>query len=45
MDFKLNTTYDYNNDVHKSKIIKYEPNNLATMNMVKTNIIINLNRE
>ena len=45
MDFNLNTIYDYNNDVHKSKIIKYEPNNLATMNTVNTNIIIILNRE
>ena len=39
------TTYGYNNDIHKSKIIKYKPNNLATMNTVNTNIIIILNRE
>ena len=44
MDFKLDTTYGYNNDIHKSKIIK-KPNNLATMNTVNTNIIIILNRE
>ena len=45
MDFKLDTTYGYNNDIHKSKIIKYKPNNLATMNTVNTNINIILNRE
>ena len=45
MDFNLDTTYGYNNDIHKSKIIKYKPNNLATMNTVNTNIIIILNRE
>ena len=45
MDFNLDTTYGYNNDIHKSKIIKYEPNNLATMNMVNTNNNIILNRE
>ena len=45
MDFNLDTTYSYNNDIHKSKIIKYKPNNLATMNTVKTNINIILNRE
>ena len=45
MDFNLDTTYGYNNDIHKSKIIKYKPNNLATMNTVNTNININLNRE
>ena len=45
MDFNLDTTYGYNNDIHKSKNVKYKPNNLATMNTV--NIIINiiLNRE
>ena len=42
MDF---TTHGYNNDIHKSKIIKYKPNNLATMNTVNTNINIILNRE
>ena len=45
MDFNLDTTYGYNNDIYKSKIIKYKPNNLATMNTVNTNIIIILNRE
>ena len=45
MDFNLDTTYGYNNDIHKSKIIKYKPNNLATMNTIKTNINIMLNRE
>ena len=45
MDFNLDTTYGYNNDIHKSKIIKYKPNNLATMNTVNTNINIILNRE
>ena len=45
MDYNLDTTYDYNNDIHKSKIIKYKPNNLATMNTVNTNINIIINRE
>ena len=45
MDFNLDTTYGYNNDIHKNKIIKYKPNNLATMNTVNTNINIILNRE
>ena len=45
MDFKLDTTYGYNNDIHKSKIIKYKPNNLATMNTVNTKINIILNTE
>ena len=45
MNFNLDTTYGYNNDIHKSKIIKYEPNNLATMNTIFTNINIILNRE
>ena len=43
MDFNLNTTYGYNNDVHKNKIIKCQPNNLVTMNTVNTNINIILN--
>ena len=43
MDFNLDTTY--NNDIHKSKIIKYKPNNLATMNTINTIINIILNRE
>ena len=45
MDFNLDTTYSYNNDIHKSRIIKYKPNNLATMNTVNTNNNIILNRE
>ena len=40
----MDTTY-YNNDIHKSKILKYKPNNLATMNTINTNINIILNRE
>ena len=45
MDFNLDTTYGYKNDIHKSKIIKNKPNNLATMNTVNTNINIIINRE
>ena len=45
MNFKLDTNFGYNKDIHKSKIIKYKPNNLATMNSVNTNINIILNRE
>ena len=45
MNFKLDTTYGYNKDIHKSKITKYKPNNLSTMNTVSTNIVIILNRE
>ena len=45
MDFNLDTTYGYNNDIQKSKAIKYKPNNLATMNTVNTNINIILKRE
>ena len=45
MDFNSDTTYGYYNDIHKSKIIKYKPINLATMNTVNTNINIILNRE
>ena len=45
MVFTLDTTYGYSNDIHKSKIIRYKPNNLATMNTVNTNINIILNRE
>ena len=45
MNFSLGTTYGYNKDIHKSKIIKYKPDNLATMNTVNTNINIFLNRE
>ena len=45
MDFSLESTYGYNNDIHKSRIIKYKQNNLATMNTINTNINIILNRE
>ena len=45
MDFNLDTTYGYNNDIHKSKKINYKPHSLATMNTVNTNINIILNRE
>ena len=45
MDFNLDATYGYKNDIHKNKIIKYKPNNLATMNTINTNINIILNRE
>ena len=45
MDFNLDTTYGHNNDIHKNKIIKYKPNNLATMNTINTNINIIVNRE
>ena len=41
----MDTTYGYNDDVHKNMIIKYKPNNLATMNTVNTNINIILKRE
>ena len=41
----MDTTYGYNNDTRKSKIVKYKPNNLATMKTVNTNINIILNRE
>ena len=45
MDFNLDTIYGYNNDIHKSKIIKYKPNNLATMNTVNSKINSILNGE
>ena len=45
MDCNLDATYGYNNDIHKKKIIKYKPINLATMNTVNTNINIILKRE
>ena len=44
MDSSLDTTYDYNNDIHKSKIIKYKTINLATRIKVNTNINIIFNR-
>ena len=45
MDFDLNTTYEFNNDIHKCKVINYKPNNLEAMNSVNTNMNIILNRE
>ena len=45
MKFNLDTTYGYNNDIHNSRIKKYKPNILATMNTVNTNINIIPNRE
>ena len=45
MNCNLDTTYGYNNDIHKSKVIKYKLNNLATMNTFHTNIKIILIRE
>ena len=45
MDFNLDTTYGYNNYIHKSMIIKYKPNNLATRNTINTNFNIILNRK
>ena len=45
MDFNLDATYGYNNDTHKSKIIQFKTNNLATMNTLNTNINIILNRK
>ena len=45
MNFNLHATYGYNNEINKSKIKKYKPNNLATMNKVNLNINIILNRE
>ena len=41
MDFDLNKTYD----IHRSRIMKNKPNNLATLNTVNTNNNIILNRE
>ena len=41
----MDRTYSYNKDIHKSKIIKYKPNNLALTNTINTNINIILNRE
>ena len=45
MYFDLNTTYEFNNDIHRRKIIKNKPNTLATLNTVNTNINIILKRE
>ena len=45
MDIYLDATYGYKNDIHKNMIIKYKPNNLATINAVNTIIIIILNKE
>ena len=44
MDPNLDTTYGYSNEIHKSKIIRHKPKNLATMNTDNTNINIILNR-
>ena len=41
----MDTTYGFNNDKHKSKILNYKPNNLATMNTVNTIINIIFIRE
>ena len=43
--FYSDTSYGYNDDKHKIKIINFKPNNLATMSTVNTNINIILNRE
>ena len=45
MDLNLDETYGYKNDIHNSKILKYKPINLETMNTINTNINIILNRE
>ena len=45
MDCNMDTNYGYKNDIHKIKIKKYKPNNLATMNTINTNIKTILNRE
>ena len=44
MGFILVTTNCYNNDIQKSKFIKYKPSNLAAMNAINTRINIILNR-
>ena len=43
--YSHNYSLSYNTDIHKNKIIKYKPNNLATINTINTNINIILNRE
>ena len=45
MNFNLDTGFDWNNDIHKSKIIKQKPNNRATINTVNTNISVRLTRK
>ena len=45
MEHNLDTTYCYNKDKHKNKIINYKPNDLATMSTVITKRNIILNRE
>ena len=45
MDFNLDTTYVYDNDIKKSKIIKLKANYLATMSTVNTKISIILKKE
>ena len=41
----MDTTYGYNNHIHKTRIIKYQPRNPATIHTVNTIINIILNRE
>ena len=45
MDFNLDSTYGYNDDINKSKIVRYPQNNLATMITVNTNTNTILIRE
>ena len=45
MDPNLDTTYGYNDDIHKGKIIKHKHNILGTRNTVNTIINIILNFE
>ena len=45
MDFNLDATNGYNNDIQKNKIMKCKLNNLPTMNTVNTIINIILNSE
>ena len=45
MDFELDTQYMYDKDIHNSKVIKYNPNNLAIMNTVKNTFNILIGRE
>ena len=45
MDIKIDRTYGYNMDIHKSKIIKCNSNNLSKINTVHSDIIIILSSE
>ena len=45
MDCVMKKQYMYNNDIHKSKIINFTPNSLATMNTVNNNINILISGE